>query len=91
MNYLWIGLGVAAVVLLIGVFLYWKWRLLEADFLAREEKLKNFRVSLRPGSEARFLEMNGRVVKRRGAEVVFKPANAYELIRCKVTNLEPPH
>ena len=86
MNYIWI---LAAVVLLIGGFLLWRWRLLDAEFRAREEKLKNFRASLRPGSEARFLETDGVVVKRRGTEVVFKPTNARELIRCKITDLEP--
>ena len=86
MNYIWI---LVAVVLLIGGFLLWRWRLLDAEFCAREEKLKNFRASLCPGSEARFLETDGVVVKRRGTEVVFKPTNARELIRCKITDLEP--
>ena len=86
MNYNWI---LVAVVLLIGGFLLWRWRLLDAEFCAREEKLKNFRASLRPGSIARFLETEGVVVKMRGIEVVFKPTNAHKLIRCKITNLEP--
>ena len=89
MNYIWIL--VAAVVLLIGGFLFWKFRSFDAKYKVREEEFRNFRASVTHGSKAWLLNTNGEVVKRNGTKVVFRPDNhRNRLIPCDLNDLEPP-
>lgn len=92
MNYLWIGLAVVAVVLLLAGFLFWKFRSLDAEYKAREEKLKNFRKSLIPGTKVRFLSVNGEIRAIKGNLVRFDPTDARHMpFWCSINDLEQPY